>query len=328
VIGGGVEATARIDFDRDQVADVRAPIEGIVRRVHVELGAEVDEGTRLFRLESPEIGRLQGTLRASRQRVATARANYERVLKLQEEHIVSERRVEQAEQELEAARAEARSAQAGLRMSGASSAAGAGQFVLRAPMEGTVVHRPATVGTFATAETSLATIADPSSMWALLDVREGDAASVRSGQTATVTVDGLEGHSFTGEVSWVAPEVDPRTRTVRVRVELDNPNGLLRAHQFGRAVVQVKRGQKAVAVPREAVQRLGETSVVFIRTGEGVYEPRPVRLGRARDELVQVWGPVDDGAPVATDGAFLLKTELQSDRIGAGCCEVEPPSGG
>jgi cobalt-zinc-cadmium efflux system membrane fusion protein len=327
VLGEGVQCTARIEFDQDLVADIRAPVQGIVRGVRVELGAEVARGDPLFVLESPRVGELQAERRARGERVRNARAHYERVRGLERKGSASTRRLERARDELESAQAQAQAARSALRMTGGVGG-GDGRFVLRAPMGGTVVRRPATVGSFATAETSLATVADTSTMWAILDVREGRVAAVEPGQQVTVFVDGLEGRSFSGTVDWVAPQVDARTRTVRVRAELANDEGLLRAHQFGRAVVQVDEGARAVSVPRESVQRMGEQSVVFVRTGEGIYEPRSVRLGRSEKQLVQVWGPVEAGDAVATAGAFLLKTELQRGSIGAGCCEVEPPSGG
>ncbi|MFW5920490.1 MAG: efflux RND transporter periplasmic adaptor subunit [Polyangiales bacterium] len=327
VVGEGIEATARIELDRNNMADIRAPIPGVVERVLVDLGQHVKKGERLFALESPEVGDLQGALSSSRQRVEAARRDFERAKKLNEEGIAPERRLETARRDLEVAQADQRAAESALRISGASSGSSSGQYVLRAPLAGSVVRRSATVGTYATEETSLATVADTSTMWAMLDVGEADAAPIREGHEATVTVDGLEGHTFTGEVTWVASEVDPKTRTVRVRVEVDNDEGLLRAHQFGRAIVEVDAGGAAVAVPRESIQRMGEESVVFVRVEPGLYEPKVVRLGRSQEDLVQVWGPVESGDAVVTGGAFLLKTELARDSIGAGCCEVEPPSG-
>lgn len=320
----GVEATARIEYDRDQLADVRASVPGVIQKVLVGLGQEVEAGTRLFVLASPRVGDLQGKLRAARQRAEVAAADFERQRKLREGQIASARQVDLARQENEAAKAELRALEAGLRITGAARGQ-AGRYTVRAPIAGTLVRRPATVGTFATEETSLATVADTSVMWALLDVRELDAAAVRIGQPVEVRVNGVPGRVFNGEVTWIASEVDPRTRTVAVRAELPNREALLRANQFARGTIQVAAPEGAVAVPRDAVQRLGEEMVAFVRIGDGLYEPRVVELGRSGGDLVQVIGPVRAGEPVVTAGAFLLKTELTKDSIGAGCCEVEPP---
>jgi cobalt-zinc-cadmium efflux system membrane fusion protein len=322
----GVDCTARIDFDGNRVADVRAPVPGIVREVLVDVGQPVESGAPLFSLESPDVVAQQTQIRAARERVEAARANDARQRELMAAGIGAARNAELASQELAAAEADLRALQSGLALTGASRG-GRGRYVIRATLPGVVVRRPATLGTFASAETSLALIADTARMWALLDVREADAAAVASGQPVTVTVDGAAGRAFEGRITWVAAEVDPRTRTVAARAELDNPDGVLRAGQFARATVRVAAPERALAVPRAAVQRHGDQSVVFVRTAPGLYEPRPVELGRSNGELVQVTGELAAGDDVVTDGAYLLKTELSIESIGAGCCEVEPPGG-
>jgi cobalt-zinc-cadmium efflux system membrane fusion protein len=323
----GVECTARLDFDRNAMADIRAPIPGVVKEVLVDLGEQVDAGAELFVLESHRVGDLQGQLRAARRRVEVARKNAARERRLHESQVSSARDVELANQELEEAQAELGSLESGLQIAGASASGHSGRYTLRAPKSGTVVRRPATVGTFASEDISLATVADTSTIWAFLEIRESDASSVQLGQHVTVEVDGLLGRIFSGEITWIAAEVDPRTRTVTARAEVPNPIGLLRAHQFARATIGVAAAENQVAVPREAIQRLGEQTVVFLRTGDGLYEPRQVEIGRTDGNLVQVIGSIRPGSSVVTGGAFLLKTELSKENIGAGCCEVEPPGG-
>src|SRR5690606_12601738 len=171
-----VECTARIAFDADKVADIRAIVPGIVRRVRTELGATVKRGTPLFELESTRVGEIQGALQAARERVKTAEANLARQRELKTNEIASTRQVELAEQELLAAQTEARTAEAALRMAGAAASAPSGRYTLSAPLAGSVVRRPAVVGSFATESESLATIADTSVMWALCGVPEADAA--------------------------------------------------------------------------------------------------------------------------------------------------------
>jgi cobalt-zinc-cadmium efflux system membrane fusion protein len=183
------------------------------------------------------------------------------------------------------------------------------------------------LGAKAGPETALATLADTSSMWAMLDVSEWDATLVRPGQPVKVRVDGLVGLVFEGKLTWVSAEVRPRTRFVRARAEIANPRGLLRANQFARATVSVSAPRGGVSVPVESVQSLGNGHVVFLRLREGVYEPRVVVLGRTDGTRVHVTGRVKVGDAVVTTGAFLLRTELSRDAIGSGCCEVEKPGG-
>ncbi|MGB1014378.1 MAG: efflux RND transporter periplasmic adaptor subunit, partial [Nannocystaceae bacterium] len=115
-----VACTARIAFDADKLADVRAIVPGVVRRVRVELGATVEEGAPLFELESTRVGEIQGALATARGRVRTAKANLERKRELRASGIAAARQVEVAAQELATAKAEARTAEATLRMTGAA----------------------------------------------------------------------------------------------------------------------------------------------------------------------------------------------------------------
>lgn len=322
-----VECTARIAFDADKVADIRAIVPGIVRRVRAELGARVERGAPLFHLESTRVGEIQGALQTARERARTAQANLTRQRELRASDIASARQVEVAEQELASAQSETRTAEATLRMAGAAQSTPSGRYTLSAPIAGTVVRRPAVVGLLATESESLATIADTSVMWALCDVPEVHASRVALGQRVVVTIDSHDAdpdEPIEGELTWIAAEVDARTRTVTARAEVPNPQGRLRANQFARARIETGAPRTAVSVPRSAVQRVGEHEVVFVRTAQGVYEPRVVQPHGA-GERVQVEGRVQAGDAVVTTGAVLLRTEIMPGSIGAGCCEVEPP---
>jgi cobalt-zinc-cadmium efflux system membrane fusion protein len=319
-----VECTARLAFHGDRVAEIHAIVPGIVRDIHVELGDRVESEAPLFELESTGVAEFQGDLKAARERVRTAKANLERQRELRSGDItvVSARQVELAEQELAAAQAQASAARAALRMAGATKAKSSGRYTLSAPIAGIVVHRPAVLGTFATEDTSLATIGDTSVMWALCDIPEGAASSIALGQTMHLTVEGNTESSFAGEITWIAAEVEPRTRTVTAHAEIPNPTGQLRANQFGHARIEASVPRTAVLVPRAAVQRVDEHEVVFVRTGQGVYEPRVVKRHGDGDE-VAVEGRIADGDEVVTTGAVLLRTEIMPGSIGAGCCEVD-----
>ena len=326
-LGAAIEAPARIDFDRNAFAEVRSAVPGIVREVAVDLGQTVAVGERLFVLESARVGDLQARRGAVRERIAAARADLARQRELRAANIASERQVDVAERELEAARAELRSLEQSLRISGAPSGGSAGRFDVTAPIAGTVVRRPGVIGASAGASEPLAAIADTTTMWALLDVSEWEASAVRVGQPVDVTVGGAAGHHFTGRVTWVAAEVDPRTRTVTARASLDNRDGLLRAGQFARGAIRTDAPGSGTAVPLAAVQRVGEESVVFVRRAAGEYEPRVVRVGRTDSRRALVSGDLRPGDAVVTTGAYLLRTELSRDSIGAGCCETDAPGG-
>jgi cobalt-zinc-cadmium efflux system membrane fusion protein len=316
----GVECPVRIAFDSDRIADVRSTVPGLVRRVFVRPGDTVKPGEALFELESARVGEVQGVWQTARERVRAARINLDRLRELRRDDVASARQVEIAEQELAAAKAQAETAETMLRLAGAPRAAPAGSFTLTAPLGGTVVERPAVVGLLAAEATSLATIADTSVMWAFCHVLEADASRIALGDRVRLTVDGGD-RVVEGEIAWIAAAVDPRTRTVTARADVPNPDGRLRANQFGRALIETGAAVEAVTVPRAAVQRVGDEEVVFVRLAEGLYESRAVqRLGSG--ELVRVAGRVAPGEAVVTTGAVFLRTEMMPGSIGAGCCDV------
>ncbi len=319
----GIECTARVSFDQDRVADVRAIVPGVVSAVRAQLGATVARGTPLFQLESAEVGRLQGAQQAARSRLLAAQADVERQRALHASEIASGRQLELAELELASATAEANAASAMVRVVGASRSSPTGRYTLVAPIAGTLVSRPGVVGLLATESQSLATIADTSVMWVLCDVHERDASGLSLGQQAVVTASD-ELSPIAGQVTYIAAEVDARTRTVVARIEVPNTDGRLRANQYAHARIATDPHEGTLAVPRAAIQRVGDVEVVFVRTARGIYAPRVVvRTGGGA--VVTVRGRLRQGDAVVTTGAVLLRTEILPGSIGAGCCEVDSP---
>jgi len=313
-VGSGVSCTATIDYNRNKLADIRALVPGVVRKLRVDLGQEVKEGATLFVLESTQVGELQARLPGLQQQVRTARANHKRKNELSADGLVAQRKVEMAQQELASAEAELASARSALRLAGAS---GGGSYVLTAPLSGTLVRRPAVVGTYATADTSLGTVANTSTMWALFDIPEASASAVAVGQGVNIIIDGAGDVSHRGELTWVASEVDPKTRMVAARAEITNQAGTVRANQFARAVIETTASADALMVSRDALQRFGGKTLVFVRLSAGLYEPRLVVAGPGDAKEVQVTGDVKPNDAVVTTGAYLLKTELSPESIGA-----------
>lgn len=198
------------------------------------------------------------------------------------------------------------------------------RYELRSPVPGVVIERRAAIGE-AVAETDpLFVMADPTTMWLMMDAYQRDLPLLREGQPVLLTLDGLPGRSFEGRITWIASQVDDRTRTVRVRADLPNPDGLLRAKMFGRARIIVHEDAAVVAVPRAAVQTDGCCQLVFVQQSDTEFEPRKVALGADAAGYVEVLSGLREGEVIATAGSFLLKTEILKGNIGAGCCEVDP----
>lgn len=322
-LGEGVESTGRVAFDGNATAEVRSAVSGIVRAVHVDLGDVVAAGQPLFDVESADLAQMQARRRGARQRVTTAESHLDRQERLRAASINAERDVELARQDLAAARAELRAIDDALSVAG--STGGVGVFAVTSPIAGRVIRREAVLGS-AAGDAPLAVVSNTQRMWVLAELPEWQAGAVGVGRRAEIRVDGGPAEPVEGEVTWIASEVDPHTRAVSARIAVANPEGRLRAGQFAQIHVQTSNAADGVAVPRDAVQRVDESAVLFVRSAVGVYEPREVTTGRSDGRWVHVQG-VSVGEPVVTTGAYLLRTELTRDAIGAGCCEVELPSG-
>jgi Cu(I)/Ag(I) efflux system membrane fusion protein len=193
----------------------------------------------------------------------------------------------------------------------------------RAPHDGIVLERNVVEGMRAMPGDVLFRIADHSVIWALVDVAERDLVAVHEGQPVTVRVRSYPDRTFPGTVALVYPHLNPATRTVRVRVELANPEMLLKPDMYAEAEIETGSGDAELAVPDSAVIDSGDRQIVLVDLGEGRFEPRSVQLGRRGAGYVEIRNGLKDGDSVVTSANFLidaesnLKSALQSLTNGA-----------
>ncbi len=313
-----VAVPARLAFDPTRLARISARVPGVVRTVAVNVGAAVRPGDLLLTLDSVAAAATRAEVGAAQTRARSADAALQRARALQSEGIASRAGVERAETESAAARASL----AGLSAAGAA-LSGAGRSVrVLAPRAGVVVARAVSVGQQVTAEEVLVEVADLSRMWAILDVPDAQAQRLAIGQRVAIELDGFAA-PLAGTLAYLAPMVDPHTRTVEARVELPNPDGRLRANAFGRARIAVAAPDEGVVLPRDALQRVESQDVVFVERSPAVYEARVVTVARRTTNEVLLRDGVAPGDRVVTTGGFELKTEILRGSIGAGCCDDE-----
>ncbi|MCY1043683.1 efflux RND transporter periplasmic adaptor subunit [Corallococcus sp. bb12-1] len=316
-----LEVVGQLDFNQNRRAQLSARGEALILETRGDVGDEVKAGQPLLMLASASVGEGQAQLVAAAARVVAARSVVERERHLVSRGISAQQALEAAEAELAAAQGASESARATLGAAGAAPSGTGGRYALTSPFAGTIVARNATIGRSAVPGEVLFEVADLSTLWAWLEVPEAEAGSVRPGQKVILFFEGQRGPPREATLSRVASSVDPRTRTVRVRVELPNPDGSLKAGAFLRARIQVSDEKEMLLVPQVAVQRADGKSLVFVKTGAGIFEPTQVELGDVFSDSVEVVKGLASGAEVVTTGAFLLKTEVLKDSIGAGCCE-------
>lgn len=189
-----------------------------------------------------------------------------------------------------------------------------------APTAGTVLRRSVTEGTAVDPSTELFTIADLSRVWALTEIPEVDAPRVRLGSTATLSVPASGLPPFEADVSFVYPTLSERTRTLRARFDVENPDGQLRPGMYGTAEFETAT-RDAIVVPRDAVVDTGVEQHVFVVEGDAMLVPRVVSLGVRLDERVEVTDGLREGEQIVAAGVFLIDSESRlraSGGAGAG----------
>ena len=315
--GDAVMVLGELRVNEDAYAEVASPIPARVARVLVAAGDVVAAGQPLTELSSPDVGRARAALRSAEASRAMSRQAFERRRALAQDQIVSERELESTRAELLRAEAEAVAARDALDALGATRGDGA-RFVLATPIAGTVIERSAWLGRLADPRDALFIVGDLTRLWLIVHAFERDALRMHVPSAARVTFPALPGQTESGTVTRIGSRVDPKSRTVDVRIELDNPRGVLRPGMSGSALVRLgDSSEQVIAVPVEALSRSADGWCVFLPTAEqGVFELRPVARGRDLGGEVEILSGLAAGERVVKDGAFLLAAEAEKARGG------------
>jgi cobalt-zinc-cadmium efflux system membrane fusion protein len=301
-----------------------------VKSIDVDLGSRVAKGTLMARIASTGMGEAQSAYLKALADEELRGKTLDRQRQLRASGIVAANDLEEAEAAYKSARAATAQARQHLGVLGLSEAqiqglasdqGAPGEIEIRAPFAGEVVDRAAVPGTSVEEGQTLFTVADTGTMWAMVDIPESQLRRVRVGQRVHVTVPSLPDRTFTGTLTWLPASVDERTRMARGRVEVPNDGRLLKARMYGRAVILTTAPSRAVVVPRSAVERVGDTTVVFVQSEADVFEARAVRLGPTRGGVVEVFEGLRADEPIVVAGAFTLKSQLLISRLGAGCVD-------
>jgi Cu(I)/Ag(I) efflux system membrane fusion protein len=206
----------------------------------------------------------------------------------------------------------------------------AGQRVrVYAEADGVVAHLAVREGIFVTPSNEVMSIAELDKVWVLAEVFEREAAWVKPGQMAMVELDYLPGKMWHGTVDYVYPELDPKTRTLTVRIRFDNEDEMLRPNMFARVTIHAEDTGPVVHVPREAVIRGGNIDRVVAVLGEGRFRSRPVTLGIESGDRVAIRSGLEAGEEVVVSGQFLIDSEsnIEAALARMDSKDVEMPSG-
>ncbi|HEV8434377.1 MAG TPA: efflux RND transporter periplasmic adaptor subunit [Thermoanaerobaculia bacterium] len=282
-IGKTIRTNARVAADETRLAKVTTKFDGYIQQLYVNFtGEAVRKGQPLFTIYSPDL------------------------LSAQQEYLLALRSSVHVPGLLEAARDRLRlwdisdADIRALEKSGNPKTS----LTIHSPVSGVVTNKTAVAGARAMAGEPLYEIANLDRVWALADVYESELPFVKNGAAATVTVNGS---TFNGRVTFIAPVVDPATRTVKVRIEIDNHAGALKPDMFAEATIDEPQ-RTTLVVPASAVIQTGTRNVVFVVNGNA-FEPRNVDVGARDDQSIEIRSGVVEGEKVATQANFLIDSE-------------------
>jgi cobalt-zinc-cadmium efflux system membrane fusion protein len=343
-IAGAILATGKILVTEDRVASIGPVHDGRIVRLYAGQGANVRKGQKLADLESADIDQAEADYlkaladhenarRTSAAEVKFAQATYDRTKMLYEKTITAGKNLQQAEHDLEVAKATASNTVEstkvaltaarrhllilGLKESDIDALVNkpglAAVFSLTSPIAGIVVERNATIGATVGSDANLFKIIDLSRVWIDANVFEKDLERVRRGQEVKVSVTAFPESSFSGRVILVSSVVDPETRSVKVRTEVPNPDGRLKPDMFANVQIVTDMHRASISIPQSAVLNDDGKTVVFVADGS-TYKKRVVITGIQSSDRIEIRDGLNAGDKVVVKGNYLLLQQSKPDQ--------------
>ena len=285
-----IETVGYVAYDEDTVQHVHTRVDGWIEKLATKAtGDAVKKGQLLFELYSPTLVNAQEEylialrssnkllLKASKERLSALGVSGSEIARLDRERTVRQR------------------------------------VRVYAESGGVIAHLGVREGIFVTPATEIMSVAQLDKVWVLAEVFERQAAWVKPGQSAMVELDYLPGKMWHGKVDYVYPELDPKTRTLKVRLRFDNAAETLRPNMFARVTIQGDSVGEVVHVAREALIRGGSVDRVVLALGEGRFRAQPVKIGIESGDRVAIRRGVSAGDLVVVSGQFLIDSESNID---------------
>lgn len=303
-----IRAVGKVAIDETRIEHVHTKVEGWIDQVFVDFtGKVVKKGDPLFTIYSPEL------LASQREYLLAAKAQ-----NLMQNSALPAA-FDQSKSLLDASRR--RLELWDLSEAQINQVVKTGQpiknITVYSPKSGYVTERKAFPQLKVMPDTDLYTIVDLSRVWIIADVFEYEASNVQIGQSARVTLQAFPGRTFSARVNYLQPEVDPMTRTLKVRLDMDNPGIALKPDMYANVEFRINLPSK-LTVPADAVLDAGERQTVFVDRGNGYFEPRQVTTGERDGDRIQILTGLTGGERVVTSGNFLVDSESQMKAAAAG----------
>jgi cobalt-zinc-cadmium efflux system membrane fusion protein len=354
-----IVANGEIGYDQTRMAHFSSRVPGTVWRAQKQVGDRVAKGDVLALIDAAEVGHLKSELLQAVSQVRLKQDNVERLRPLAGNAIPAREFLE-VQTAADASRIQMRRAQQALVNLGlpieadeivnlnSDELAKRVQFLglpadvvsgldprettsnllpLRSSLDGVVVGRKAVEGEVVDSKTALFDVADTSRLWLTLNLRQEDAKYISRGQTALFRAsESVNEPDSKGTVSWISTEADDVTRAVKVRVDLANADGRLRANTFGTGRIVLREEPKAVVIPSEAIHWDGTCSVVFVRDknfmkpdAPKIFHVRSIRSGVKEGAMTEIIAGLFPGEVIASKNSVVLEAQLLKSNLGAGC---------
>jgi cobalt-zinc-cadmium efflux system membrane fusion protein len=318
---GEVLVPGKIEANPTRISRIAVPVAGRIKQVMVTIGDSVRQNQPVLALDSPEIGaglsayrQAQAKLNQAGAAQSKAEADLNRIKDLFENRAVAQKEVMASETTLAQAKSDVAQAQAAveesqkrLQIFGVQADQSAQDILVRAPVSGKVLDVSVAAGEYRNDTSApVMTIADLSTVFMTADVPENQIRLIQLGEQVEIALSAYPGESFKGQVKRIGDTVDPQTRTIKVRAELQNPAGRLRPEMFGE--IRHTQGFREVPVlPAGAIVQGDQRNIVYREKSPGVFEIVEVTFGKREGERVPVLSGVKAGDRIVTGGAMLLR---------------------
>jgi cobalt-zinc-cadmium efflux system membrane fusion protein len=333
-----LKLTGQIQLDTTRTVDVVPTGSGRVERVVKQLGEEVEKGEVLAVIHSAEFGQAKASFLEVQAKLELAQATFSREKELYEKEVSSQADYLSALNGVKAAEANYAAAEKRLRLFGLEAEQIAAiknekengnfaELILRAPRAGTIIKQNISTGKLVENTESLYTVADLSNVWIWCDVYEKDLAILHEQfakektMKAKVHVKAFEGVEFEGTVDLIGSLMDEHTRTVKVRIQAANPEDKLKPGMFADVEISVPFEEQMTVIPRSAVLNDDGRAFVFQHLKDDLWLRRDVILGKSQDGFVEVVDGLSKGSEIVSGGAFMLKSDILREKMGAGCAD-------
>jgi len=331
--------TGEVALNENATVHISPRVAGIIESVAVDIGARVNAGDTLLTLASVELGRALADYERNRALSGLSEKVLARETKLREQKVGSEQDTIEAQMLFEQHQADLKASEQTLHVLGLteedlaalrepSHGPGAGRLPVRAPIAGAIIEKHAVPGEMAEVGKDLMLLSDLTTIWVLANVQSRDLAALlqaekRGPVAVEVTVAAFPDKPFRGVLDYVGATMNEQTRTVKVRATVKNPDLELRPGMFCEVVISLGNGkeEEVVAVPRSALLSDEGKDFVFQHWKDDFFVRQDVRRGREFFGMVEILAGLKAGDAIAAEGAFLLKSDVLREKMGAGCAD-------